>query len=210
MLKEVVDLRIGPGGQILLDHFDHVFEEACAVAVRRVRAVFALHAADAGPLRIDVVQLVDDRVELGDPVRLSRIMRSLPRSRQRLVSEAGQREREQVIDVLGARLDGGRLGDEPLGAAREATGAAVAPEVISRFAGWQAHAVAGRERAFRVAATRPPEHQDLSHVDEGQRGHAGHHVLHQQRNALRVINHRGRPHARTHLARACSLSAMQL
>ena len=48
-----------------------------AVAVGRVGAVLALDPPDAGVLGIDVIQLVDDRVELGDP-RLGVRDRSAP------------------------------------------------------------------------------------------------------------------------------------
>src|SRR2546430_5531570 len=53
---------------------------------------------------------------------------------------------------------------------RELAGVPVAPEVVAGFALGKRQAVAGGERAVRVGAAEAAEHQDLSEIDEGQRG----------------------------------------
>ena len=69
VLQELVGPRIRLRVEVLLHHAHHVLEEPVAVTVGGIGAVGALHPADARPLGIDVIELVDDRVELGDPVR---------------------------------------------------------------------------------------------------------------------------------------------
>src|ERR1051326_7840460 len=109
-------------------------------------------------LRIDVIQLVDDRVELRDPVRAAGIVNLLLRARQLLIAETRQRERDHVVDRL--RPDGHlrRLGDEPLRAARQLPALAIAPEVIAGLARGKTDAVAGRIRALGVCAAAARKH----------------------------------------------------
>ena len=68
------------------------------VAVRGVGAVLALDAADSPLLRIDVIQLVDDRIEFRDPGVRAGVEALLPRTVERLIAEAGQGERDQIVD----------------------------------------------------------------------------------------------------------------
>src|SRR2546430_17542113 len=72
---------------------------------------------------------------------------------------------------------------------RELAGVPVAPEVVAGFALGKRQAVAGGERAVRVGAAEAAEHQDLSEIDEGQRGRTRDNVLHQERDALCVGDH---------------------
>jgi hypothetical protein len=137
---------------------------------------------------------MDNRVELGQPARrLRRIEIGLARSIERLIAETREHERDQILDLGAADADVRRLGDEPLGSASQLAGIAVAPEVIARLALGERHAVARGERPIRVRATEPAENQDLLEVDEGQPRRAAANVVHQQRNALRVVDHRHTP-----------------
>ena len=69
---------------------------------------------------IDVIQLVDDRVELRHPRLGARIETLFARPVERLIAEARQRERDHVLDPAPADRHDRRLGDEPLRAARDA------------------------------------------------------------------------------------------
>ncbi len=86
-----------------MHHVRDLLEELLAVAVRGVRAVLALDAPDAGEIGIDVIQLVHDGVELGDPRLGARIELLFARSIERLIAEARQRERDHVFDVAACR-----------------------------------------------------------------------------------------------------------
>ena len=136
-----------------------------------------------------MIELVNDGIELRDPRFGAGIEVFLARLVERLIAESRQREREEVLQRARAERDDGRLGDEPFRAAGDALRRAVAPEVIARFARRKRQTVAGGKRAFRVRAARPREHKDIGDVDERQRGHFGHDVLHQQRKALGVVDH---------------------
>src|SRR6185295_6443090 len=119
----------------------------------RVGAVLALDAADAGQFRLDVIELVNDGVELRNPRVGARVEALLPRTIERLIAEARQRERQHVLHVARADGDRRRLRDEPLRAPRQLVRRAIAPEVIARFAGWKREAVAGGEGAFGVGSS---------------------------------------------------------
>ena len=97
--QELGDRGVGPAGQVLLHHPRHVAEELRAVRARRDAAPAHRQLADALHRRVDVVELVDDRVELGHPGRGAGIDVFLLRARQRLVAEARQAERDQVVDA---------------------------------------------------------------------------------------------------------------
>ena len=101
----------------------------------------------------------------------------------------GKRERDHVVDRRLFDRHRRRLRHEPLGAARQPAGGAVAPEVVAGLARRQADAVAGGIRALGARAAGPREDQDLAHVDERQRGHTCHDVVHEQREPLRVVDH---------------------
>ena len=187
--EEVVDLRRRAAVQVCLDHAGHLLEELLPVAVGGVGPVFLLDAPDAGELGIDVIELVHHRVDLRDPRIRAGIELLLARTIERLVAEARQRERDHVLDVAGADGDRRRFRDEPLRAARQLARRSIAPEVIARFAGRQRQAMTRRERALRIRSTGPRKHQHVAHVDERERRHAGHHVLHQDGKAIGVIHH---------------------
>src|SRR5207244_5160028 len=80
------------------------------------------------------------------------------------------------------------LGDEPLRAARESAGLPIAPEVIAGLARREADAVARGIRALCVRPAAPREDQQLAHVDEREGGYSRHHIFHEQRNALGVVD----------------------
>ena len=140
-----------------------------AVAVRGIGPVLALDAPDARQLRIDVKELVHDRVELRDPRIGARIEPFFLRPIERLVAEPGQRERDHVLDVACADRDDRRFRDEPLRAASQHARGAVAPEVITGFAGGQAEAMTRCERAFRIRSSGSREDEHVGHVDVGER-----------------------------------------
>src|SRR5947209_19062080 len=102
-----------------------------AVAMRRVRTVAALDAADALLLGIDVIELVNHRIELRHPRRRARIEPLLPRSIERLIAETRKRERQHVLDGARADRHPRRFRDEPFRASRDAARRTVAPEVVA-------------------------------------------------------------------------------
>jgi hypothetical protein len=67
-------------------------EELGAVRVRRHAAVGAQDASDAASFRIDVIQLVHDRVELGHPGLRRGIEDVLARACEGLIAEPRQTE----------------------------------------------------------------------------------------------------------------------
>src|SRR6185369_8204516 len=97
--------------------------------------------ADARQFGIDVIQLVDDGVELRHPRFGAGIKTLLPRSIQRLIAEARQREREHVLDAARPDGDDRRFRDEPFRPASDAMGRSIAPEIITRLAGGKTEAV---------------------------------------------------------------------
>ena len=141
-------------------------------------------------LRIDVVKLVDHRVELRDPiVPLALIEPFLAGAVERLVAEARQRERDHVLDRTRSDRHAGRLRHEPLGSPRDTAAVAVAPEVVAGFARRQTQTVAGGEGAFGVRAPRSCKYQQVAHVDERERWHTRDDVAHQQREPFGVVDH---------------------
>src|SRR6185295_5955294 len=88
-----------------------------------------------------------------------------------------------------AQRDFGRFGHEPFRAPRDALRRAIAPEVIPRLARRQRETVTRRKRALSARATGARQHEYVGHVDERQRRHFGHDVLHQEGQALGVIDH---------------------
>ena len=138
---------------------------------------------------IDVIELVDDGIELGHPVGGTRIEIPLARPFERLIAEAREHERDQVLDRGIAELNDGRLGDEPLRSARQLAGQAIAPEEVAGLALWKRQAVAGRERAFSLGAAEAREDEDLRQVDERKTCGTPDDVLHQERDTLGVVDH---------------------
>src|SRR5262245_38228550 len=120
-----------------------------AVAVGGVSPVTPLNAADPIQLGIDVIQLVDDGIQLRDPRIGARIQMFLAGSIERLIAEAWQRKRDQVLDWTIAEHDFRRLRHEPFGAPGNALRGSIAPEIISRLTRGQREAMARGERAFR-------------------------------------------------------------
>src|SRR5262249_44069992 len=96
--------------------------------------ILALDPTNPLELRIDVIELMNDGIEFGDPRLGARVEALLPRSVERLITEARQRERDEVLHMSAADSDHRRLGDEPLRASGDAASRPVAPEVIARFA----------------------------------------------------------------------------
>ena len=138
--------------EIRVHHLGDFFEEPLAVAVRRVGAVATLDPPDSGELRIDVIQLVNHRVELRNPWIRARIKTFLARSIERLIAEPRKRERDHVLDRPRTTRDRWRFGDEPFRSARDALRRAIAPEVITGFAGRKRQAMTGRESTLGVRA----------------------------------------------------------
>jgi len=136
-----------------------------------------------------MVELVDDRIELRDPRLGAGEKLGLPRASQRLVAEAGQRERDQIADRTRADLDSRGFRDEPLGTARDFARLPVSPEVIAGLACGKIQTVAGGEGPFGVRPAPPREHQHVIEVDEAERRHTGHDILHEQGNPVGVVNH---------------------
>ena len=153
------------------------------------RAVRVGELAQPGGRGIDVIELVDDRVELGDPRLGAAVELGFPGSFERLLAEARQHERDEVFDAGGADAHFRRLGDEPFGAAGQLAGRAVLPEVVAGLGFRQRQTVTGGKRPFGVGPSEAAEHQHLAHVDEAERGCTRHDVLHQERDALCVIDH---------------------
>ena len=160
------------------------------MAVRRTRAVLALEPPDAVLLRSDVIQLVDDRVQLRNPgIGGAAIEPFLARAIERLIAEARQRERDQIVDLMRVDRDDRRFRDEPLGSARNRTGDPIAPEVAARIARRQRQTVTGGDGAVGLRSAETAEDQHVRHVDERQRRHASNDVSHQEREAVREIDH---------------------
>ncbi len=173
------------------------------------RAVGGDKTPQAVLLGIDVVELVDDGVELRHPVRRSfRIQHALARTRQRLIGESRQRERDHVVHQLPVDVNLGRLGDEPFRATGDGTGEAVAPEEITRLAGRQAQAVAAGVRAVGTAPTWPPEHEHAAEVDEPHRGDTRDDIVHEPHEVSRVVDAAApacfKPHVAHRLASPCA------
>jgi hypothetical protein len=139
--------------------------------------------------RIDVIELVHDRVQLGHPGLGVFVETPLARSLERLIAEPGQRKRHEVLHRPCADRHNRRLGDEPFRAAGDASARAVAPEVVSRLARRKAQGMAGGESAFGLRTAEPREHEHVRDINERQRRHARHDILHQHRQRFRVINH---------------------
>ncbi len=193
MREEVEEGRVRAGVEIALHHLRHFLVELRTMGAVRIAAVGPHELPDAGCRRIDVVELVHDRVELCEPGGRAGIERRLARPVERLVAEAREHEGNQVGDPGRADAHLGRLGHEPLGSPRELPGFAVAPEVIAGLALGQRQAVTGRERSLRVGPAESPEHQHFLHIDEGQPGCTADDIVHQERDALGVVDHRDTP-----------------
>ena len=106
-----------------------------------------------------------------------------------LIAEARNHERDQILDRRLAEADDRRLGDEPFGPTRQFAGRAIAPEEIAGLAFRQRQAVAGGKGAFGLGAPEPGEDEDFGKVDEGKARRSADDVLHQERNALGVVDH---------------------
>jgi hypothetical protein len=144
---------------------------------------------NAAAVRVDVVQLVDDRVELRHPGLTARIEQLLARPGEHLIAESWQGERNQIADPRAVDVDERRLGDEPFRTMRDPAGASIAPEEMSRLARRQRQAVAGRERPLGAGSAEPPEHQHLVKVDKREGLDARDDVAHEPGDALGVVNH---------------------
>src|SRR5262245_7620019 len=119
--------------------------------MRRIAAVGPNQLANAGRIRVDVVELVNDRVELGEPAGgVRRIQIRFSRTVERLITESRQDEGDEVLDPGPGDPYIRRLRHEPFGSPRELTRRAVAPEVIARLALRKSQAVAGREGSLCV------------------------------------------------------------
>ena len=172
-----------------LHHLGDVLVEQRTVRARRAAAVGALDRADAGLGRIDVVELVNDRIELRQPRLADGVQVGLARARQRLVAEPRQHERDQVLDRPAADADERRLRDEPRRAARQLSGVAILPEVVAGLALRQRQAMAGGESSLGVRSAEAPEDDHFAEIDERQPRRTRDDVLHQERNALGVVDH---------------------
>ena len=170
VFEEFVHRRIGIGRQIRLHHVGDVLVEERTVRAHRIAPVGAHEPADPRLGRIDVIELVDDGVELGNPTGRAGIEIGLARSLERLVAEAREHERDQILDRGVAEPDDRRLGDEPFRASRQFAGVAIAPEEVAGFAFRQREAVARRKRALGLGAPEAREHEDFGKVDEGKAG----------------------------------------
>ena len=146
--------------------------------------------------RIDVIELVDDRIELGHPRLEARIRRLLLRPRDRLIAKARQTERNHVVDRRAAELDVRGLRDEPLRPPRHLTRAPILPEVIARLARRQADRVAGGIRPLRVRTAEAREHEHARHVDVSERGDPDNDVRHEPSEVIGVVDHPLRGHVR--------------
>ena len=91
--------------------------------------------------------------------------------------------------VVATDADDRGLGDEPFGPPGQFAGAAIAPEEIAGFALRKGEAVTRGERALGIGPSEPSEDQDFRQIDERQQRRPAHDVLHQERNALGVIDH---------------------
>ena len=149
--------------------------------------------ADAARGRIDVIELVHDRVEFGDPRREVVVELRFPRSLERLFAEARQHERDEVLDASGSEAHFRRFRHEPFGATRQLARHAVAPEILAGFRFRKGETVTRCEGPFSVRTAEPPEDEDFTQIDERKRGRTRDHVSHQKRNALCVIDHRHTP-----------------
>ena len=161
VLEKLVQRRIGVRRQIRLHHVGDVLVEERTVRTHRVVPVGADESADPGLGRVDVIELVDDGVELGNPTRSIGIEIGFARSFERLIAEAREHERDQILDRRLTEPDDRRLGDEPLRAPRQLAGVAIAPEEVARFAFRQRQAVARRKRALGLRAPEAREHEDF-------------------------------------------------
>ena len=109
------------------------------------------------------------------------------------VMEVQQETHACGLDLRAADAHFRRSGNEPLRAPRELARIAVAPEVIARLALGKREAMAGRKGSLAVRAAETPEDQDLFEINEREPRRTAANVIHQQRDALRVIDHRHTP-----------------
>ncbi len=201
-LEEIVGGGVGLGVQVVRHHLRDLGEELRPVAVRRVGAVALLDAADARLIRIDVIELVNHRVELRNPrIAGAPVEALLARARERLIAEPRQRKRDQVLDLARADRHDRRLGDEPLRTARDRArvrGRARSSSPVRSAAG----SGSGRSRRrLRRWIGRIARRRAVGDVDERQDRHARDDVLHQQRETFGVVDHALAPDTTTALDR---------
>jgi hypothetical protein len=99
VLEEFVERRIGVASDIRLHHVGDFLIELGPVRMRGIASVGANQLPDTSSVGIDVVELVNDRVELRQPSwSVGRIEISFAGTVERLITKSRQHERDQVLD----------------------------------------------------------------------------------------------------------------